>query len=93
MNIPMRVHRVSIHPVEVEVVFNGERALANLPELEVELTSDDGHGSHMLHFRSSAEIAEAKALFKQGSTVLLSFATAGPVEVTTEAEPDPIAAA
>lgn len=89
MNVPMRVHRVSIHPVEVEVVFNGEKAQANLPELEVELTSADGHGSQMLHFRSSADIAAAKAMFKQGSDVMMSFSAAGPAVIKTEADPAP----
>lgn len=87
MNIPMRVHRVSSHPVDVEVVFNGEKARASLPELEIELTSDDGHGSHALRFRSSAEIAAAKALFSPGSTVMMTYATAGPAVINTEADP------
>jgi hypothetical protein len=90
MNIPMRVHRVSTHPVDVEVVFNGEKAHASLPELEVELTSDDGHGSQMLHFRSSSDVAAAKALFKQGGPVMMTFAAAGPAKIdTTAAEADP----
>lgn len=87
MNIPMRVHRVSTHPVDVEVVFNGEKARASLPELEVELTSDHGHGSHMMHFRSAADIASAKAVFKQGGTVIMSYAVAGPAEIDTKAAP------
>lgn len=90
MNIPMRVHRVSTHPVDVEVVFNGEKAHASLPEMEVELMSDDGHGSQTLHFRSSTDVAEAKALFKQGSNVVMSFAAAGPAKIsTTEVDPAP----
>lgn len=90
MNIPMRVHRVSTHPIEVDVVFNGEPARAHLPELEIELVSDDGHGSYMLHFRTSAEIAEAKNIFKQGSFVEMGF-TAGPEQINTEADPAPTA--
>lgn len=87
MNIPMRVHRVSTHPVEVEVHYNGEKAIASLPELEVELMSDDGHGSHMVRFRSAGDIAAAKALFKPSSTVMMSYAAAGPAVISTEADP------
>lgn len=87
MNIPMRVHRVSTHPVDVDVVFNGEKARASLPELEVELTSDHGHGSHMMHFRSAADIKAAKDLFKQGSMVMMTYAAAGPAEIDTAAAP------
>lgn len=89
MDIPMRVHRVSTHPVDVDVVFNGEKARASLPELEVELMSDHGHGSHMLHFRSAADIAAAKALFKQGNTVTMSYGPSAdaPQVISTEAAP------
>ena len=88
MNIPMRVHRISIHKVEVDVVFNGETARAELPELEVELMNDDSHGTQVLHFRASAEIAEAKDLFKQGSMVTMSYTAdaAAPESITTTAD-------
>lgn len=95
MDIHMRVHRVSTHPAEVEVVFNGEKARATLPELEVELTSDHGQGSHMLHFRSAADIAAAKELFHQGGTVTMTYANgkAPPEVIDTKAEhaPEPAA--
>lgn len=87
MNIPMRVHRVSTHPIEVDVMFNGETARAHVPQMEVELVSNDGHGSYALRFSSSAEIAEAKTLFKHGAMVMMTFAAAGPEEISTEAVP------
>lgn len=89
MNFDMRVHRISTHPVSVEVVFNGEKALASLPELEVELMSSEGHGTHTLHFRSAADISAAKALFKQGNMVTLTFSQSAdaPNVVSTEADP------
>lgn len=86
MDIAMRVHRVSSHPVDVDVTFNGETIRATLPELEVELKNDDGHGTQALHFRSAADIKAAKDLFVQGGMVMVSYASTGPAVITTKAE-------
>lgn len=79
MDIQMRVHRVSTHPVEVEVNYNGDVAKAMLPEMEVELMTAGGHhGTHTLHFRSQTDILEARELFHQGDLVTLSYSHATP---------------
>ena len=95
MDISLRVHRVSTHPVEVPVVYNGETANAMLPELEVELVHEKGlHGSITLHFRTQADIAAAHDMFKPGSEVIVTMKAGAssteadpvPEEITTTAE-------
>lgn len=77
MDVTMRVHTVSVAPVEVDVEYNGEKARAMIPDMAVELMALDGqHGTWTTHFRSHAEMTEAKALFKQGDTVMVSFSKA-----------------
>ncbi len=86
MDIMFCVNRVSTHSVEVPVQYNGEEARAMLPETEVELYDDKTmHGSLTLHFRSQAEIAEARTMFVAGSMVKLSFSQE--MVISTEADP------
>ena len=74
MDISLRVHRVSTHPVEVPVTYDGETAKAMLPELEVELVHEKGlHGSMTLHFRTQADIAAARDMFAPGSEVVVTM--------------------
>ncbi len=89
MDITMRVNRVSTHPVEVPVTYAGQDMKAMMPELEVELFHEHGtHGSLTLHFRTAAEIADAKAAFVQGSEITLHVAgaAAAPEMVETTAD-------
>ena len=74
MDILMRVHRVSTHHVERTVIHEDEEATAMVAELEVELSDStgSGHGTIMLHFRSQAKIAEAKAMFTHGGVVTMT---------------------
>jgi hypothetical protein len=84
----MRVHTVATHPVEVEVDYQGQKAMAMLPQCTVELMNDDaGHGSMTLHFRGK-EIPAAKAMFVHGQCVTMTFskAEAAPAVISTEAE-------
>lgn len=92
MQVQMRVHNVSTHPAEVDVVYNGENLRAVVPELHVELMHLDGqHGSIALRYRSKADIDEAKAMFVQGGTVTMTFAQgeAPPAAVDTSATETP----
>lgn len=87
MEFALRVHRASTHPAEVPVQYNGETVRAIMPELEVELCDDSGmHGTTTLHFRAQAEIAEARALFTQGSQVMMTFTAMAPSAIETVAE-------
>lgn len=87
MQHSFRINRVSTHPVEVEVSYNGDKARAMLPEMEVEMHDETSkHGSITLHFRSQAEIEEAKSLFMPGGMIMATFSQATPESITTEAE-------
>lgn len=86
MDVSMRVHTVSIAPVEVDVEYNGEKARALMPDMAVELMAVDGqHGTWTVHFRSHSEMADAKAMFKQGGVVKVSFAMSAPEAIETTA--------
>lgn len=85
----MRVNRVSTHPAEVDVIYNGEQARAVIPEMHVELyDAENGvHGSIELRFRSQHDINAANAVFSQGHTVVMSFKKeAEPKVISTEAD-------
>lgn len=89
MNITLRVNRVSIHSVEVPVTYNGEQAMAMLPELQVELHDEDNiQGSITLHLRAKADIDAANAIFEAGGYATVSFdkGAAPPTAISTEAE-------
>jgi hypothetical protein len=91
MDLTYYVHSVSTHPVNVTVHYEGQEITAPIPQLEVELTHLHGKsGSLLLHFRTAAEIAEAKELFTQGGTVMLSVThhehKAPPAVIDTAAE-------
>lgn len=87
MDITLRVHRVSTHPVEVPVTYAGETAKAMLPEMEVELVHEAGlHGTMTLHFRTQADIAAAKDMFMPGSEVIVTMKA---VASDTPADPVP----
>lgn len=90
MDVIMRINRVSTHPVEVDVHYAGEAARATLPELEVEMY-DEGqlHGTTTLHFRTQADIAEARKTFKQGGEIVASYSAkpAAPEVISTDALP------
>jgi hypothetical protein len=92
MDISLRCNRMSTHPVEVVVDYNGEKARASLPELEVELYDELlSHGSITLRYRTQSDIAAAKAMFKQGELVSLTFSKPAPEAITTAAEAAPAA--
>lgn len=87
MHIPMRVHTVSTHPVEVEVDYNGEKARAMLPQMTVELMDvGAGHGTFTTHYRSRADIDWAKDMFRQGELVTVTISKAAPAAIETTAE-------
>lgn len=66
----MRVNGASTHPQNVEVSFNGQKAMAVIPMLEVELHDEQsGHGSMALRANMPADVEAMKALFVPGSTV------------------------
>jgi hypothetical protein len=94
MDVTMRVHTVSVAPVEVDVEYNGEKARAMIPDMAVELMALDGqHGTWTVHFRSHAEMAEAKTMFKQGDVVKVSLSKAAPEAIeTTAADSEPAVA-
>jgi len=87
MDISMRVHAVATHPVEVEVEYNGEKARAMIPQMTVELMDvGAGHGTFTTNFRSRADIAWAKDVFKQGDMVTLTISKAAPAAIETKVE-------
>lgn len=94
MNIKLRVNRVSTHSVEVPVDYQGERAMAMLPELQVEMHDEENiQGSLTLHLRSRADIAAAQEIFESGGYATLSFEKHSGPPVAAEAEPAPEPAA
>jgi hypothetical protein len=87
MDIPMRVHSIATHPVEVEVDYNGEKARAMIPEMTIELLDvGAGHGSFAPRFRSRADMAAAKEMFHLGDLVTLTISKAAPAAIETKAE-------
>jgi hypothetical protein len=92
MDILLRCNRMSTHPVEVTVDYNGEKARATLPELEIELYDESAsHGSIALRYRTQSDIAAAKAMFKQGDLVMATFSKAAPEAIMTTDEAAPAA--
>ena len=73
MQVTMRVHKVSVHPKTVDVDMGGEVVKATVQEMQVELVSDEGQGSWILHFSKPSEVAEAKAVFVADALVTFSF--------------------
>jgi len=73
MQVTMKVAKVSFHPKNVTVDVGGESVTAEITEMQVELVSDEGQGSWILHFSKPSEVAEAKTIFEADKLVAFSF--------------------
>lgn len=73
MQVTMKVAKVSFHPKSVSVDVGGETVNAEITEMQVELVSDEGQGSWILHFSKPSEVAEAQRLFEADKLVTFSF--------------------
>lgn len=70
MRITMRVNGVSTHPQHVEVSFNGEKAMAQISMVEVELHDEEtGHGSMSIRANKPGEVTRLREMFIPGSMV------------------------
>lgn len=66
------VHRVSFHPLEREVIHEGEEIKAIVNSIEIELVSLEGHGTLALRYIGHMA-EEAKKLFTEGHTITWSI--------------------
>jgi hypothetical protein len=84
MDVSLRVNRVSDHYVQRPVTYDGEEALAQVMELQVELHDETSrHGSMTLHFFSKDHKDQARDLFQPGSLVTVTFARGADAEVSS----------
>lgn len=73
MQVVMKVAKISSHPKTVEVDVGGEVVKAEIVEMQVELISQEGQGSWILHFSKPSEVEEAKSIFAADGLVTFSF--------------------